>query len=198
MVRAAECCNQHLKNIVALRHFHFCCLWLLETEGNSLRAVFEGSASSVWPLPDSAATAPASPISPGHFPQLKLILSIPRPPACLPPACWPPACHTVPEPACDLFHSPVKSYLLYLGTPRFGDVFKQPDEGKLPVFMWYNTCLPVLIKAYLVATACSCYISICIINNIHLKHTQKNPRSKRKNSVLLIPMYSTKNYILRA
>lgn len=117
VVRAAECCNQHLKNIVALRHFHFCCLWLLETEGNSLRAVFDGSASSVRPLPERAATAPASPISPGHFPQLKLILSIPRPPACLPPACWPPACHTVPEPACDLFHSPVKSYLLYLGTP---------------------------------------------------------------------------------
>lgn len=89
MIKAAKCCNQHLKNIIILRHFQFCCLRFLKTEEKqSLFAVFRGLSSSfISPLPARAATPPYSCISPGHFPQLKLILSIQWPLAWLLPAC---------------------------------------------------------------------------------------------------------------
>lgn len=58
MIKAANCCNQHLKNIIILRHFQFCCLWFLKAEDKQpLVVVFRGLASFLLspPLPARAA-----------------------------------------------------------------------------------------------------------------------------------------------
>jgi len=61
-IKTAKRCNQHLKNIIILWHFQFCCLWILKTEDKqSLLAVFTSLGSSlVSPLPAGAATPPYS------------------------------------------------------------------------------------------------------------------------------------------
>lgn len=139
MIKAAKCCNQHLKNIIVLGHFQFCCLWFLKTEDKwSLLAVFMGLASSlVSPLPAWAATPPYSHNSPDTFHSWSWCYQF----SSRWHAGFQRAIQRVPESSCDLFHSPVKSQLLYLGIPWLRDVFKPPAQGKLLFLMRYNTWL---------------------------------------------------------
>lgn len=90
MIKAAKCCNQHLKNIIILWHFQFFCSCVLKTEWRWM--VTPSSFQRFSKLFSMTAAcqccySPCSHISLGRFPQLKLILSIQSPLSFLLSAC---------------------------------------------------------------------------------------------------------------